>query len=127
MNTRLMLDRPGVMTARMNAAALALEAFAVFFATLAAVGLNRGSDGPAWIWGVALTLWCFVAAGMARSSLGLVLGALTQLVLVGFSTQVDLGLIVAVIFAALWGWLVWIGLKIDRDRAAPPAEPDIPG
>lgn len=117
--------RPGVMTSRLNAAGMTMEALAVFFGTLASVGTS-GAAGRSWIVGLALTVWCLVVVGLSRSPIGVAVAAVTQLVVIAVSTQVDLGIIVSIIFAALWGWLVWVGLKVDRDRAAVRAGEDPP-
>lgn len=113
-----LVGRPGKMTSRLNASALLLELFGAFFGTLGAVGLNTGHRSGAWIVGALVMVWCLLALGLARSPAGVVAGAVTQVVLVVVGLRIDLGVWAALLLAAVWVWLVWIGLRIDRDRAA---------
>lgn len=119
LTARRLLGRPGKMTSRLNASALLLELFGAFFATLGAVGLHNGGDtGGPWLVGGIVMGWVVVALVLARSPIGLFVAAVTQVVLVVMGLQVDLGVWAALLLAAVWVWLVWVGLRIDRDRAA---------
>ncbi len=67
-------------------------------------------------------LWtCFVllilTSGVTRKSWGIYFGSVTELIVLLVTLPFTELLILNVIFAGLWGWAVWIGTKIDRDRA----------
>lgn len=100
---------------------LALEAFVVLFAALAAYGLRAVE--PMVILGVGLGgfLLCILAAGMLRSMVGYVLGWLIQagLIVAGLlipELRVHL-LAVAVAFTVIWVVSLRVGARIDVERA----------
>jgi hypothetical protein len=67
-------------------------------------------------------LWaCFafliLASGVTRKSWGIYFGSAIEIVVLLVSLRFTELLILNVIFAGLWAWAVWIGTKIDRDRA----------
>lgn len=113
-----LLSRPGRMTARMNAASMGLFAFAVFFGTLAAAGSTgaaRSATTP-WIVGLVLVVLSVLAAGAARSRWGIVISALVLAVTLVVSFQIYAGPLVVGMFAIMWVWLLWVGIRIDADR-----------
>jgi hypothetical protein len=107
--------------ARLAATCLALEAFLVFFATLAASAVSDLPDRTVWTGGIALTVVCLVAAGLARRPGGIVLGWVVQALVVATTAVVPAVLVLAAAFVALYAWFVVLGGRIDRDRAAGPA------
>lgn len=100
---------------------LALEAFVVLFASLAAYGLRAVE--PMVILGVGLGGFalCVLAAGMLRSAVGYALGWLIQagLIVAGIlvpELRVHL-LAVAVTFTVIWVVSLRVGARIDVERA----------
>ena len=100
---------------------LALEAFVVLFASLAAYGL-RAVD-PAVILGVGIAgaALCLVAAGTLRSLFGYLLGTFIQSSLIAVAFLVpqmrDHMLAVGLVFAVLWVVCWRVGARIDLERA----------
>ena len=108
----------GTMTGRFAAMTLALESLVVFFATLVASRLST-LDPPSCGSAVRPSLWCAcwrprqpVAAG------GLVVGSAVQVLVLGTGVFVPAMFGLGAVFAAMWVWLLMVGRRIDRDRAA---------
>jgi hypothetical protein len=106
------------MTVRMAAATLVLEAFLVFFATLVAVALSDLPNDAVWAGGGALALACVVAAGTVRRPGGLVLGWVLQVLVLATGFWVPAMFALGGVFVLIWAWLLSVGRRIDRDRAA---------
>ncbi len=114
---------PPTMTARLAAAALLLEAFVVFLATLVAtrfVAAPAQPGGPSvtavLVVGGVLALVFLLASGVVRRPGGVAVGTVLQGVLVALGFVVPAMFVVGLLFAGLWAWLVWIGQRVDRDR-----------
>lgn len=106
------------MRARLLATCLVLEAFVVFFATLVASALSRVPDATVWTVGLVLVAVCLLAAGLVRRPGGVVVGWVVQVLVLGTAVVVPAMAVLGVVFAALYGWFVVLGGRIDRDRAA---------
>ena len=100
---------------------LALEAFVVLFASLAAYGLRAVE--PMVILGVGLGgfVLCILAAGMLRSAVGYALGWIIQAGLIVAAIAVpELRthlLAVAITFTVIWVVSLRVGARIDVERA----------
>lgn len=116
------------MRARLLATCLVLEAFVVFFATLVATALSSVPDRTVWTVGLVLVVVCVLAAGLARRPGGVVVGWVVQAMVLATAVVVPAMAVLGVVFAALYGWFVVLGGRIDRDRAAweaqEPGRPD---
>ena len=106
------------MRSRLAATCLALEAFLVFFATLVASTLVDLPRGTIWAVGGALVLACLVAAGLARRPVGLVIGWVLQVLVLATGFWVPAMFFMGALFVAMWVWLLAIGSRIDREKAA---------
>jgi len=114
-------------TARLTAATLALEAFLVFFATLVASRSSDLAGGVVWGAGLGLAGACVLAAGVVRRPGGLVVGSVLQVLILLTGFWVPVMWLLGALFVAMWCWMVWIGRRIDRDRAAWTSDtPDTP-
>lgn len=105
------------MRARLAATCLALEAFLVFFATLAASALSELSGRTVWLGGGLLIVVCVLAAGVARRPGGIAIGWVVQVLVVATGLVLPAMVVLGVVFAALYGWFVVLGGRIDRERA----------
>ena len=108
----------GTMTARFAAMTLALESLVVFFATLVASRLSSLEPTVVWVGGTGLALVCLLAAALARRPGGLGVGSLVQGLVLGTGVVVPAMFVLGAIFVAIWVWLLLVGRRIDRDRAA---------
>ena len=106
------------MRSRLAATCLALEAFLVFFATLVASTLVDLPRGTVWAVGGALVLACLVAAGLVRRPVGLVVGWVLQALVLATGFWVPAMFFMGALFVAMWVWLLAIGSRIDREKAA---------
>lgn len=104
--------------ARLAATCLALEAFLVFFATLAASAVSALPDGTVWTGGGLLTLVCLLAAGVVRRPGGVAVGWVVQVLVLATALVLPAMIVMGLVFAALYGWFVVLGGRIDRQRAA---------
>jgi hypothetical protein len=104
--------------ARLLATCLVLEAFVVFFATLAAFALSPLPAATVWTAGLTLVAVCLVAAGLVRRPAGVGAGWAVQVLVLASAVVVPAMAVLGVLFAALYGWFVVLGGRIDRDRAA---------
>lgn len=96
---------------------LVLEAFVVLFATLA---LSRLVDAPAsqvWLAGGVLAVVLVVLSRFVGAPGGYVAGSAVQLPFLAVSLVIPLMVIVAVVFVVMWAVSLWLGAKIDRERA----------
>ncbi len=114
----------GTMTGRFAAMTLALESLVVFFATLVASRLSSLETTVVWVGGLGLALVCLLAAAVARRPRGLVAGSVVQGLVVGTGFLVPAMFALGLVFVALWVWLLLVGRRIDRDRAAWESSPD---
>lgn len=111
------------MTSRLAAAVLVLEAFLVFFATLVATRTAALPDATVWAGGAGLAAACVLAAGVVRRPGGLAVGTVVQAAVLLTGVWVPLMWVLGAVFLAMWFWMIAVGRRIDRDRAAWGGEP----
>ncbi|KQU00768.1 hypothetical protein ASG53_06490 [Sanguibacter sp. Leaf3] len=96
---------------------LVLEAFVVLFATLTASRLIDVPASTVWIVGGVLALVLVILSRTVAAPGGYIAGSLVQLPVLAISIVIPLMIPVAVVFIALWVVSLWLGAKIDRERA----------
>ena len=96
---------------------LLLEAFVMFFATLAVFGLRRGEFPPAVILGVGigLSVVMIVACAFLTRPWGIGLGWILQLVLILSGIFEPAMFLVGALFAAAWWYGIRTGIRLDRE------------
>jgi hypothetical protein len=96
---------------------LLLEAFVMFFATLAVFGLRRGEFPPALILGVgiALSVVMVLACAFLRKPWGIGLGWVLQVVLILTGIFEPAMFLVGVLFAICWWYGIRTGIRLDRE------------
>ncbi|PTT66373.1 DUF4233 domain-containing protein [Arthrobacter sp. HMWF013] len=98
---------------------LLLEAFVVFFATLAVFGLKRGEFPPALILGtgIALSLVMIFACAVLSRPWGVALGWILQIVLILTGIVEPMMFLVGALFALAWWYGIRTGIRIDSESA----------
>lgn len=96
---------------------LVLEAVVVLFATLTASRLIDVPTATVWIIGGVLALVLVVLSRTVTAPGGYIAGSVVQLPVLAISIVIPLMIPVAVVFIALWVVSLWLGAKIDRERA----------
>ena len=103
-------------------ATLMLEGITALFATITVAGLQRAGEiaAPAqtiWAGGLATAVCMVLATGFMDRRWGIWLGGLLQLPMVAAFPVSAAVAFIGVVFAAVWFTGVWLGAKIDRERA----------
>jgi hypothetical protein len=98
---------------------LLLEAFVVFFATLAVFGLRRGEFPPALILGtgIALSLVMVFACAVLSRPWGVALGWILQTVLILTGIVEPMMFLVGALFGLAWWYGIRTGIRIDSESA----------
>ena len=98
---------------------LLLEAFVVFFATLAVFGLKRGEFPPALILGVgiALSLVMVFACAVLSKPWGVGLGWILQVVLILTGIIEPMMFLVGALFGLAWWYGIRTGIRIASEAA----------
>jgi hypothetical protein len=98
---------------------LLLEAFVVFFATLAVFGLRRGEFPPALILGtgIALSLVMVLACAVLSKPWGVGLGWILQIVLILTGLVEPMMFLVGALFGLAWWYGIRTGIRIDSESA----------
>lgn len=99
------------------AAILALEAVVLGLTTPVMISLSDVSWGVATVVGVGLMIVCLLLAGMLRAPWAYALGWIVQIVAIALGFVVPMMFGLGAIFLALWWSAVFVGNKVDRDRA----------
>ena len=102
----------------MCAAVLCLEAIALGLTTPVLVTIADLELGTALAIGLGLTVACLLLAGMLRAEWAYHLGWVIQVAAIGLGFVVPLMFFLGAVFALLWGTAYFLGLKIERERAA---------
>lgn len=102
----------------MCAAILSLEAVTLGLTTPVMVTVGGVDLGLALGVGLGLTLACLLLAGMLRSPWAYTAGWAIQVAAIGLGFLVPLMFFLGAIFALLWGTAIFLGDKIERERAA---------
>ncbi|HIZ36118.1 MAG TPA: DUF4233 domain-containing protein [Candidatus Ruania gallistercoris] len=93
------------------------EVFVIFFALLVAYGLRVADPTVLGVLGGVGMVSCAVAARLQRTRAGIVIGSAVQVLLLLGGFLVPTMFVVGAVFAIVWALGVWLGLKIDRERA----------
>jgi glucan phosphoethanolaminetransferase (alkaline phosphatase superfamily) len=117
--------RPGMPKKRRStkvmfaSAVLLLEAFVVFFATLAVFGLKRGEFPPALILGIgiALSVVMILACAVLSRPWGVGLGWILQIVLILTGIVEPMMFLVGALFGLAWWYGIRTGIRIDSEAA----------
>lgn len=110
--------RPRSVVASLASITLAVEFIVVVLVALTLFGLRSLPPAVSLGGGGALLLLIAVAAGLARTRVGIALGWVVQVVLVATIVVDPLVGIVGIVFAALWTYNMIVGRRTDR-RSAP--------
>jgi Protein of unknown function (DUF4233) len=102
----------------MCAAVLSLEAITLGLSTPVMITLTEVGTATALALGLGLALACLVLAGLLRSEWAYGAGWAIQLAAIGLGFVVPMMFLLGGIFALLWGTAVFLGRKIERERAA---------
>lgn len=102
----------------MCAAVLSLEAITLGLSTPVMITLTDIPTPTALVLGLGLALACLVLAGLLRSELAYAAGWVIQLGAIALGFVVPMMFLLGTIFALLWGTAVFLGRKIERERAA---------
>ncbi len=97
---------------------LGLEAFLVFFVTLAAFGLRVLEPVLAFVGGAGLIVALVLVAGLLRFSWGVWLGWVLQAVLLATGILLPIMFLVAAGFVGIWIYCFIKGGQLDRAKAA---------
>jgi hypothetical protein len=102
----------------MSAAILCLEAITLGLTTPVMVSVAGIAVSTAlWI-GLGLAVVCILLAGMLRREWAYGLGWAVQVAAIGLGFVIPMMFFIGAIFALLWGTAYFLGLKIERERAA---------
>ncbi|MHA7296852.1 DUF4233 domain-containing protein [Pseudarthrobacter sp. MDT3-1] len=98
---------------------LLLEAFVVFFATLAVFGLRRGEFPPALILGIgiALSVVMILACAVLSKPCCVGLGWILQIVLILTGIVEPMMFLVGALFGLAWWYGIRTGIRIDSEAA----------
>ncbi|OUM39538.1 DUF4233 domain-containing protein [Arthrobacter sedimenti] len=98
---------------------LLLEAFVVFFATLAVFGLRRDEISPVLILtsGIALSVVLVLTCAVLTKKWGIGLGWILQLVIIAGGFLEPTMFLVGVAFALAWLYGIRQGMRVDRENA----------
>jgi hypothetical protein len=98
---------------------LLLEAFVVFFATLAVFGLKRGEFPPALILGIGigLSVVMVLACAVLSKPWGVGLGWILQIVLILAGIVEPMMFLVGALFGLAWWYGIRTGIRIDSEAA----------
>ena len=102
----------------MCAAVLSLEAITLGLTVPVMITLTDVSTSTALALGLGLAVACLVLAGLLRSEWAYGAGWVIQLAAIGMGFLVPMMFLLGAIFALLWGTAVFLGRKIERERAA---------
>ncbi len=97
---------------------LGLEAFLVFFVTLAAFGLKVLEPVPAFVGGAALIVALVLVAGLLRYRWGVWLGWVLQAALLATGILLPVMYFIAAGFIGIWIYCFIKGGQLDRAKAA---------
>ena len=97
---------------------LILEAFVVLFATLVADKLSGAPSSKVWLAGGLLAVVLIVLSRLVSAPGGYVAGSAVQIPVLAIGFVIPLMFPVAAVFIAMWVVSLWLGAKIDRERAA---------
>ncbi len=102
----------------MCAAILTLEAIALGLTTPVLISVADVAKGTALSVGLGLAVVCVLLAGLLRAEWAYALGWVVQVAAIGLGFLVPLMFLLGGIFALLWGTAYFLGLRIERERAA---------
>lgn len=95
---------------------LGFESFVVFFATLAAFGLEVAPAELVWTVGLGLAFTCILTPAILRGPIGYAFGWLLQFAILSTGFWLWGMWLIGIIFLGLWIWAQVIGSTIDRAR-----------
>ena len=96
---------------------LGLEAMVVFLTTPVMLTVTDVSTTAALVVGLGLTSACVIGAGLMRSRVGFALGWAVQVAAIALGVVVPVMFALGAVFLALYAGSVFLGAKIDRERA----------
>lgn len=102
----------------MCAAVLCLEAITLGLTAPVMIAIADVAVGTALAIGLGLAVVCILLAGMLRREWAYALGWLVQVAAVALGFVVPIMFLLGGIFALLWGASIFLGRKIERERAA---------
>lgn len=102
----------------MSAAVLTLEAITLGLTTPVLISIADVDGWLATLVGVGLALLCVLTAGMLRAEWAYGLGWVIQVAAIGLGFLIPMMFFLGAVFAALWWGAVFLGVKIERERAA---------
>lgn len=102
----------------MCAAVLSLEAITLGLTTPVMISV-AGVDTATALWiGLGLAVACLLLAGMLRKEWAYIFGWVIQGAAIGLGFVIPLMFVLGGIFALLWASAYFLGVKIERERAA---------
>lgn len=102
----------------MCAAVLSLQSIALGLSTPVMITLAGVPTVTALVVGLGLAVLSLVTAGLLRKSWGYHLGSLIQVAAIGLGFVVTMMFVVGGVFALLWFGAIYLGRKIEREKAA---------
>jgi hypothetical protein len=116
-NTRMSQGEARSPRRGMCAAVLSLEAITLGLTAPVMITLTDVSTPTALALGLGLAVACLVLAGLLRSEWAYAAGWVIQVAAIGLGFVVPMMFLLGAIFALLWGTAVFLGRKIERERA----------
>lgn len=102
----------------MCAAILTLQSIALGLSTPVMITVAEVPRNTALLVGLGLAVLSLLTAGLLRKSWGYHIGSAIQVASIGLGFVVDLMFVVGGIFALLWFGAIYLGRKIEREKAA---------
>ncbi|MBO3084459.1 DUF4233 domain-containing protein [Cellulomonas fengjieae] len=96
---------------------LVLEAVLVFFATLVAYGLRLAEPAAIWWVGGSMSVVLLLLSGFVARPGGYVAGSIAQVLVIAAGIFVPTMYAIGGLFVVLWVVALYLGNKIDRERA----------
>ena len=109
-------SRPRTLVESLGAIVLIFESVVMFLGALAIFGLKALPPEQALGGGAVLVLALFVTAGVLRWRWGIVMGSVLQVAVMLTGIFVPAMLFVGGVFAILWSYGIYTGVKLDSQR-----------
>lgn len=111
------MSKPKSTRRTLGSIVLGFQSFVVFFATLAAFGLQVAPAEWVWAIGLSLSLLCIATPAILGRPGGYLFGWLLQVAILSTGFWLWGMWFVGIIFVGLWAWAMIAGGTVDRARA----------